>query len=120
MVEEVNADELEKVIAENKVVFVDCHAVWCHPCKMLTPIMEDLYEKYGEKGFKVVKLDVDQNRQFSAENRITGVPSVLVYSEGQRVVFEDGNGKKTDKLVGVMPQEIYGELVENLLAQSAA
>lgn len=120
MVEEINANELEKVIAENKVVFVDCHAVWCQPCKMLTPIMEELYEKYSEKGFKAVKLDVDQNRQFSAENRITGVPSVLVYTDGQRVVFDDGSGKKTDKLVGVMPPEVYGELVENLLAQSTA
>ncbi|MHA1813287.1 MAG: thioredoxin family protein [Candidatus Thorarchaeota archaeon] len=120
MVEEINADQLDKVISENKVVFVDCHAVWCHPCRILSPILEDLEEKYSNKGFKVVKIDVDENREFSAQNQITGVPSVIVYSEGRRVIFDDGSGRKLDKLVGVMPEEVYTQIIENLLAEEAA
>ncbi len=120
MVQEIKSEELEVIIAENKVVFVDCHAVWCGPCKALSPIMAEIAEKYGEKGVKVVKLDVDQNREFSMENRITGVPSVLVYAEGKRVVFDDGRGQKTDKLVGVMPPEVYDQIAENLLADTTA
>ncbi|MHA1772266.1 MAG: thioredoxin family protein [Candidatus Thorarchaeota archaeon] len=120
MVEEISADELDKIVSENKVVFVDCHAVWCHPCKILTPILEGLHEKYSDQGFKVVKLDVDHNREFSAMNQITGVPSVLVYSGGKRVVFDDGSGRKMDKLVGVMPEEIYTQIIESLLADEAA
>ena len=120
MVEEIMADDLDKVLSENKVVFIDCHAVWCGPCKTLSPIMAELDEKFGEKGVKVVKLDVDQNRQFSMENQITGVPSVLVYSEGKRVVFDDGSGRKMDKLVGVMPPEVYDQIAENLLAEATA
>ncbi len=120
MVEEINADQLEKVISEHKLVFVDCYAVWCHPCKVLTPILEGLYEKYSDKGFKVVKIDVDKNPEFSAVNQITGVPSVLVYSEGRRVIFDDGSGRKLDKLVGVMPEEVYEQIIGNLLAESAA
>jgi hypothetical protein len=54
------------------------------------------------------------------ENQITGVPSVLVYSEGKRVVFDDGAGRKMDKLVGVMPPEVYDQIAENLLAEEAA
>ena len=54
------------------------------------------------------------------ENQITGVPSVLVYSEGKRVVFDDGHGKKTDKLVGVMPMEVYEQIADNLLSEEAA
>ena len=120
MVEEINADQLDKVISENKVVFVDCHAVWCHPCRILSPILEGLEEKYSNKGFKVVKIDVDENREFSAQNQITGVPSVIVYSEGHRVIFDDGSGRKLDKLVGVMPEEVYTQIIENLLAEEAA
>ncbi|MFW9919825.1 MAG: thioredoxin family protein [Candidatus Thorarchaeota archaeon] len=120
MVEEITADSLDQVLSENKVVFVDCHAVWCGPCKTLSPIMEELAEKYGDKGVKVVKIDVDHNRQFSMENQITGVPSVLVFSEGKRVVFDDGSGRKMDKLVGVMPPEVYDQIAENLLAEATA
>jgi thioredoxin-like negative regulator of GroEL len=69
---------------------------------------------------KVVKLNVDENQEFSMENQITGVPSVIVYSEGKRVVFDDGAGKKMDKLVGVMPPEVYNQIAENLLEEEAA
>ncbi len=120
MVEEITADQLSEVLESNRVVFVDCHATWCGPCKTLSPIMEEIDAKYGDKGVKVVKIDVDQNRQFSMENQITGVPSVLVYSEGRRVVFDDGSGRKMDKLVGVMPPEVYSQIAENLLEEAPA
>lgn len=120
MVDDISSDDLSKIISDNKVVFVDCHAVWCGPCKTLGPILEELHDKYAPKGLKVVKIDVDHNREFSMENQITGVPSVLVYSEGKRVVFDDGTGRKMDKLVGVMPPEVYDQIAENLLAEEAA
>ncbi len=65
-------------------------------------------------------LDIDENQEFRIENLITGMPRVLVYSEGKRVVFDDGAGKKMDKLVGVMPPEVYEQIAENLLAEEAA
>jgi thioredoxin 1 len=117
MVKNINSDELAQLIDNNRIVFVDCHADWCHPCKILGPILEDLDKKFQDKGLKVVKIDVDQNREFSAKNQISGIPSVLVYSEGKRVVFDDGSGRKMDKLVGVMPNEVYEQIAENLLAE---
>ena len=120
MVEDISSDQLEQIIKDNKVVFVDCHAVWCGPCKALSPIMEELDEKYGEKGLRVVKIDTDQNREFSAQYQITGVPSVIVFAEGKKVVFDDGSGKQLDKLVGVMPPEVYSSIAENLLSETKA
>jgi thioredoxin len=119
MVEEIMSDQLEKIVNDNKLVFVDCFATWCGPCRSLSPILEELDEKYGSRGFKVVKLDVDNNREFSMNNKISGVPSVFVFSEGRRVVFDDGKGKKMDRLIGVMPEEIYTELIESLLSADA-
>ena len=79
MVNDVTSDELNTIIEESKVVFVDCHAVWCGPCKTLSPIMEELSDKYGDKGVKVVKLDVDQNRQFSMENQISTLGTPVIW-----------------------------------------
>ncbi len=120
MVDDVNSDKLPEIISGHKVVFVDAWAEWCGPCRTLSPILEEIQEKFKDKGLKVVKIDVDQNQKFSMENQITGIPSVLVYSDGKRVVFDDGAGKKTDKLVGVMPPEVYEQIAENLLAEEAA
>ena len=120
MVDEISSAELDKIITDNKVVFVDCHAIWCGPCKTLGPILEEIHDKYHEKGLKVVKIDVDHNQEFSMENQITGVPSVLVYSDGKRVVFDDGSGRKMDKLVGVMPPEVYEQIADNLLEGAIA
>jgi len=119
MVEEIKADQLDLIVGSSKLVFVDCMAVWCHPCKTLGPMLEELDEKYKERGFKVVKIDVDRNRDFSMKNEISSVPSVFVYSEGKRVIFDDGRGKRMDRLVGVMPQEVYTEIIENLLSLPA-
>lgn len=120
MVEEIMSNDLDNILKENKVVFVDCHAVWCGPCRTLSPILEEIHEEYKDQGLKVVKLDVDQNMEFSAENRVTGVPSVFVYSEGKRVVFDDGQGNRSDRLIGVMPPEIYQGIAKDLLAQASA
>ena len=120
MVEDISSDQLDKVVSENKVVFVDCHAIWCGPCKALSPIMEELQEKYADKGLRVVKIDTDQNREFSATYQITGVPSVIVFAEGKKVVFDDGSGRTMDKLVGVMPPEVYDQIAENLLSEVKA
>jgi thioredoxin 1 len=120
MVEEISSEKLKEVITEHKVVFLDCHAVWCGPCRTLSPIIEELQETYKDRGFKAFKIDVDQNRDFSMENQITGVPCVFVYADGQQVVFDDGSGRKLDRLVGVMPPEIYTQIVEGLLAEVGA
>ncbi len=117
MIENIKSNKLKQIIADNKIVIVDCYADWCGPCRSLSPILEELNKKFQSRGLKVVKLDVDQNRKFSTENQISGIPSVLVYSEGKRIVFDDGNGRKMDKLVGVMPSEVYEEIAENLLAK---
>ncbi|MFO7836040.1 MAG: thioredoxin family protein [Candidatus Thorarchaeota archaeon] len=119
MVKDINSDQIPEIIEDNKVVFVDCHAVWCQPCRTLSPILENIHEKYNSKGLRVVKLDVDENRDFSTKNQITGVPSVLVYADGQRVVFDDGNGNKMDRLVGVMPMEVYDTIANELLGEAS-
>lgn len=114
MVKDINSNELPQLVANNRVVFIDCYANWCQPCKILGPILKELDEKFQDKGLKVVKIDVDQNKEFSAENQISGIPTVFVYSGGKRVRF-DGNGQKLDRLVGVMSYRVYEHVAERLL-----
>ena len=118
MVENVSSEKLDEIISDNKIVFVDCFAEWCAPCRALGPILAELDEKYNQRGLKVVKIDVDQNQTFSVENQISGVPAVLVFQDGKRVIFDDGRGQKMDKLIGVMPPEIYDQIVNQLLAEA--
>lgn len=115
MIEEIDSDELTQLISDSKIVFIDCYADWCHPCKILHPILEELDEKFQGKGLKIVSLDVDQNRSFSEENQIAVIPTIFVYSKGKRVVFDSGDGKKMDRLMGVVPGKVYERIIERLL-----
>jgi thioredoxin 1 len=116
MTEEIRAEELQSYLEKYDVVFVDCFAIWCGPCKAVSVIFEELKEEFEKDSFKGVKIDIDKNEDFAAENELFAIPSVLVYKNGQRVVFKDKHGERIDKLVGVMPAEVYIGVVKDLLA----
>jgi len=75
------------------ITLVDCWADWCQPCKMLNPIINDLAEEYGEVA-TIGKLNVDQNRQVSAQYGIRSIPTLLIFKEG----------KEVNRIVGVKPK----------------
>jgi thioredoxin 1 len=63
-------------------VLVDFWAEWCGPCRMIAPLLEDLATEY-EGLVKVGKVNVDENQRLAAEYRITGIPTLLLFKEGQ-------------------------------------
>ncbi len=63
-------------------VLVDFWAEWCGPCRMIAPLLEDLATEY-EGQVKVGKVNVDENQRLAAEYRITGIPTLLLFKEGQ-------------------------------------
>lgn len=84
------------VIDASVPVLVDFWAPWCGPCRVAGPIIERVAEKAGDKA-RVYKLNVDENPQAASQYGISGIPTVLVFRNGQ-----------VDKtLVGVQPEQVY-------------
>jgi thioredoxin 1 len=91
-------DEVEN--AEGLVV-VDFWAVWCGPCQMLGPIIEELAVEY-EGQVKIGKLDVDANQVISQKYGIMGIPAVKFFK----------NGEVVHEITGVQPKEVIQEKIE--------
>lgn len=80
---EVSADTFqEEVLSAEKPVLVDFSAVWCGPCKMLDPIVEQLAGEWAEQ-IKVVKLDVDDNPNIAMKYQVMGVPTLMLFIAGE-------------------------------------
>jgi thioredoxin 1 len=81
MVKELNDDSFEKEINGVKgKVLVDFYADWCGPCKMLSPIMEDISNKHH-----VFKVNVDTSMELAEEFGISAIPCVLVFEDGKEI-----------------------------------
>ena len=102
MVKEINAEEYAEIINSSSPVVIDFHATWCGPCKVLSPILEELNDEI--EGVEFVKLDVDQHPQIPGQNQVMGVPTV--------VILKDGEVK--DRFVGVQPKEVIKEKITSL------
>jgi len=78
-------------------VLVDFTAVWCGPCKMLDPVVKQLAQEWDGRA-KVVKLDIDENQDLTVQYQVMGVPTLMLFVEGQPVQRVSGYLPK-DKLV---------------------
>jgi thioredoxin 1 len=80
---EVSGDTFqEEVLSAEKPVLVDFSAVWCGPCKMLDPIVEQLANEWSGQ-IKVVKLDVDDNPNIAMQYQVMGVPTLMLFIDGE-------------------------------------
>jgi len=74
----------EEEIKKNKLTLVDFWAEWCAPCRMIAPILEELDKEYGGKA-AICKVDVSQNRATSTKFKITAIPTMILFKDGQQV-----------------------------------
>ena len=89
-----NSFEAE-VIESNTPVLVDFWATWCAPCKVIAPLLDDITAKYGDK-LKVVKLDVDANPATPPKFSIRGIPTLILFKDGQVKATHVGLLSKAD------------------------
>jgi thioredoxin 1 len=95
---EVNDQNFDKTLTLHNVLVVDFWATWCRPCKMFSPILEEISK---ENNIWIAKIDVDQNPIQASKYNITSVPTTIIFE----------NGKEVKKILGAKPKH---QMIEEL------
>ncbi len=96
----------QEVLKAPGLVLVDFWAVWCGPCRMVAPIVDEISKEYEGK-LKVMKLNTDENPDVAGKDRIMGIPTLMFFKNGQTV----------DQVVGAVPKAQLKTKVDALLAK---
>lgn len=100
----VQESEFDTLLSKEKVVIVDFTATWCGPCRLVSPLMDQLADEYKDR-IKVVKVDVDKDKPVFKRFGLRSIPAVLIFKDGDL----------TETIVGVTPYEQFSGAVEKLL-----
>jgi thioredoxin 1 len=95
----------QEVLKSSTLVLVDFWAVWCGPCRMVAPIVDEISKEYVGK-LKVLKLNTDENPDVAGKYRIMGIPTLMFFKDGKTV----------DQIVGAVPKVQLKSKVDALLA----
>ena len=94
MVQKIDLSNFEtEVKNSDKVTVVDFFADWCGPCRKLSPIMDEIEQELSDKA-KFTKINTDENIPLAQEYQISGIPTLLVFK----------NGELVERMVGLMPK----------------
>lgn len=94
----------KEVLQSDKLVMVDFWAVWCGPCRMIAPTIEELAKEYEGK-ITVAKLNTDENPDIASKYKIMGIPTVIFFK----------NGEKVDQVVGAVPKPQLKSKIDSFL-----
>lgn len=92
----------DSIINDTKPVIIDFHALWCGPCKVLSPILKEVATELGER-VRVIKIDVDQNPEVAGRYQIQSVPTLMIFKNGQLVWRHSGVVSKS-QLISILNQ----------------
>jgi thioredoxin 1 len=102
---ELNVSTWDAEVTQSKgLVMVDFWAVWCGPCRMIAPTVEELAKEYVGK-LKVGKLNTDENPDIASRYKIMGIPTIIFFKDGE----------KADQIVGAVPKPQLKAKIDALL-----
>ncbi len=93
-----------EVLQSKGLVMVDFWAVWCGPCRIIAPTIEELAKEYAGK-VKVCKLNTDENSDIASKYKIMGIPTIMFFKDGQKV----------EQVVGAVPKQQLKAKIDALL-----
>jgi thioredoxin 1 len=94
----------DQIINADKPVLIDFYATWCGPCQVLGPILKEVKDSLGER-VSIIKVDVDKNQELAAMQQVRGVPTMILFQNGQQLWRQSG----------VLSKE---EIIKNILDKS--
>ena len=100
----VDDSEFDALLSAEKVVVVDFTATWCGPCRVVSPLMDQLATEYKDR-VKVVKVDIDNNKPIFKRFGLRSIPAVLMFKDGEL----------SETIVGVSPYEKFTAAVDKLV-----
>jgi thioredoxin 1 len=95
----------QEVLKGKDLVMVDFWAVWCGPCRIVAPVVDELAQEY-EGRVRVLKLNTDENPDVASRYQIMGIPTLLFFKDG----------KPVDKIVGAAAKKQFKDKIDSLLA----
>ena len=93
------------LINSEKPVLIDFFATWCGPCQMLGPILKQVKDSLGDR-IKILKIDVDQNQEIASSYQVRGVPTMMLFQNGQMLWRQSGVLSKEDIIQVIIEKSI--------------
>lgn len=96
---ELNKDNFNEVINTDKTILIDFFATWCGPCRMVSPIVDEIAEEHPE--FLVAKVDVDKNPELAGEFSIMSIPTLVVIKD-KRVINQSAGARPKAQILAML------------------
>lgn len=108
VVKELNPENFEKKVKNSEdLVIIDFFANWCGPCKMMSPVFDEVSDEQKFEGkLKFMKLDTDKYPELAQNFQIQGIPAFIITKKGEEV----------DRIVGALPKEEFEKRIEEIIS----